>query len=196
MNNKSIRIKIELYLLSLTFLFMMVILINLKIPICLGKSCELINFSEFLSLLRENIPSIISIIFLGACWVSSKKIQHKIQGASLNPKKIIEIKDLSYENLSFFITYIIPFSTLSLGSVRYTIVLSFLLSIIGIMLIKTNKFYLNPTLAIFGFRLYSAELSYKKEVFSNEIIITKEKLRKNDDIFLIKISQNIYFARK
>jgi hypothetical protein len=84
------------------------------------------------------------------------RFDYKIAGSMSIPVTIVSVEDINYEHLTFLTTYIIPLICFNLTSARYLIALGFLLIVIGAIYVKTDKFYANPTLAILGFRLYSA----------------------------------------
>lgn len=71
------------------------------------------------------------------------------------------------------------------------IILLILLIAIGVIHIKTDKFYTNPTLSLFGFRFYKIKLKSNPE---NElIIISKDKLNKNDYIVIKHLKDKKYY---
>jgi hypothetical protein len=78
--------------------------------------------------------------------------------------------------------------------------LFFLLLIIGIIYIKTDLFYANPTLALLGYNIYemtgSRNIEIKKDTYEHIVVITKNKISSNDEIQLLFLSDNIYFGRK
>ena len=70
-----------------------------------------------------------------------------------------------------------------LGSTRDCILLAVLLVLLGVLFIKTNLYYLNPSLALIGFNIYIADIKYKGSTIQETIILTKTKLRKNDEFY-------------
>lgn len=185
--------KFELYILSLWLLFFLMIVVTVDIPICFEENCYFIGFSSFFS---KNIIPLISLIFLLIGFFSYLRFDYRISGSKKIPSRIDKIEDLNYEHLTFLTTYIIPLICFNLSSVRYAFALAFLLFVIGIIYIKTDKFYANPTLAVLGYRLYKITMTSRNEVRENIVIITKERLTKNDQIRIMNLDDNVCFARK
>ena len=105
------------------------------------------------------------------------------------------MEDANYEHLTFLTTYIIPLICFNLTSVRYVIALFVLLIVIGIIYVKTNKFYANPTLAVLGFKLYTATIN-KKNAPIKATIITRSTITNGSNIRYIELDNNVYYARK
>ena len=111
--------------------------------------------------------------------------------------EIIEIKNIDYEHLTFLTTYIVPLVCFELSEPRYVIVLAIILFVIGIIYIKTDLFYANPTLAILQFRIYKVSGKFRNNEFRNDIVlITIDKLIEKDYVEYIKIDKHIYYAYK
>jgi hypothetical protein len=197
---KNLKKKIDLYILSLSFLFVMIIIMKIKIPVYFGANWQFIGWNKLIS---QNItgpillsPIVLSFLFILYSIYVFFEFKYSNKGSFDLPAKIIKIKDINYENLSFIVTYIIPFSSLSFGDYKFITMITFLLVIIGIMAIKTNKFYINPTLAILGFRIYLIDYKGAQENSAevNRIIITRCDLSLNDTIKCKQIDENISYA--
>lgn len=185
--------KFELYIVSLWLLFFLIIVVTADIPICFGENCTFIGFSSLFS--RNTIP-LLSLLFLLVGVFSYLRFDYRISGSKKIPSRIDKIEDLNYEHLTFLTTYIIPLICFNLSSARYVFALAFLLVIIGIIYVKTDKFYANPTLAVLGYKLYKVTITSRTEVRENIVLITKERLTKNDQIRIIDLDENVFFARK
>ncbi|MCD8181804.1 MAG: hypothetical protein LUE99_00520 [Bacteroides sp.] len=110
---------------------------------------------------------------------------------------ITEIKDINYEHLTFLTTYIIPLVCFDFENIRYQIVLFILLIVTGIIYVKTNLFYANPTLAILKFRIYKVSGAFiNGDTRKNIIIIIREKVAKDDRVKYIILDNRIYYAKK
>ena len=92
--------------------------------------------------------------------------------------KILRVKNINYNYLMFFVTYIIPLICFDVSDVREFIILIFLLIVLGILFVKTNVYYQNPTLALMGFNLYEVDMIYKGKEINNVIVIIDGKLNK------------------
>lgn len=109
---------------------------------------------------------------------------------------IVEIENKESEHLSFLTTYIIPLICFNFESNRYVIVLLLLLIIIGIIYIRTDLYYANPTLAILGFRIYKVKLERNDISKSNVILISRKKLFLRDFVSYKKLDEKIFYSYK
>ena len=185
--------KIQFYIISLTFLFIL-ILAN-QIPVCIGRGCELVDLRRLLF----TYPPIILFCFIGVIFSVLFLLYFRyriLKGSKLPPETITEIQPIDYENLTFLATYIIPLVCFDLDfhlvENRNFIMLILVLVLIGWIYVKTNIFYTNPTLAILGFRVY--RLSTNKR--PNVVIITSSVLLLGDQIRSSRIDDNIYYSEK
>ena len=185
--------KLELYILSLWLLFFLIILVTADIPICFGEECSFIGWGE---LLRRNILSFISLFFLALGLLFYIRFDFRISGSKKLPVSISKVEDVNYEHLTFLTTYIIPLICFNLTSARYIFALVFLLIIIGVIYVRTDKFYANPTLAVLGFRLYKVTAETRTSTKENIIIITKNRLSEKDRIRMVELDEKVCFARR
>lgn len=111
--------------------------------------------------------------------------------------QIKEIENIDYEHLTFLTTYIIPLVCFQFENLRYIIVFVILLIVIGSIYIRTDLFYANPTLAILQFKIYKVSGEFRNgETRNNKIIISKDKLSKDDRVKYFKLDERIYYASK
>lgn len=186
-------IKFELYILSLWLLFFLIIVITIDIPYCWGELCKFVGFKN---LFLMNILPTVALIFIILGVLFFFRFDYKLNGSKKIPSKVVKIEDYSYEHLTFLTTYIIPLICFNLVSTRYVIALGILLFVIGVIYVRTDKFYANPTLAVLGYRLYKINLKTRAGDRDNVILITKDKISLNDQIHTLPLDDKIYFARK
>jgi len=185
--------KFELYILSLWFLFLLIIVVTVDIPFCYGSDCKFIGF---LPLLQMNVVSVIALVFLLFGTVFYFRFDYRIAGSKSIAAKIMKIEDVNYEHLTFLTTYIIPLICFNLTSVRYLLALGLLLFIIGVIYVKTDKFYANPTLAVLGFRVYKVNLQTRVGLVEGAVVISKERLAEGDQINRLGLDDKVFFVRK
>ncbi len=72
-----------------------------------------------------------------------------------------------------------------------------LIVVIGLIFIKTDKYYANPTLALFGYKLYRVNISHagSGEV-KNVIAISMDVLTVDDQVFYSFFDDYVFIARK
>jgi hypothetical protein len=182
--------KILLYIVSLWILFLLLFINRVRIPVCLGPNCHFLGWSKLFSL------NVLPTIFLGCillCLVAYLKLDYRlVKGGYRNPWKVVHIENMNYETLTFLATYIIPLLFIDLDKDRNPYVLFLMLLVIGIIFIKTNVFYTNPTLSLLNFYIYRIDTISEQKI----IVISKGKIAINDWIYHKRISDNIFLVKK
>lgn len=181
--------KVELYILSLLLLF--VFLIIATIPVCLGSNCRFISFKV---LLYEHQVLIGSIIMVIVGLIIFIRFKYRISKSGNLPEEILEVEDDNYEHLTFLATYIIPLITFDLNNNRFVIILLLLLIIIGAIFVKTDKFHVNPTLSLFGFKIYKVKAKSRSKT-RNYVLVSLDKIKKGDNVSVQKFDENVRFGK-
>ncbi|RSC92590.1 anti-phage protein KwaA [Tenacibaculum singaporense] len=184
--------KIGLFFLSLWLFFLLTIIITIDFPICFYGSCKFIGVIE---LFKSNIIPIICIVCLLIGAYSYLDFSYKLRDATQIPFKIVKIENIDYEHLTFLTTYIVPLVCFNFIDVRYQIVLLILLIVIGVIYIRTDLFYANPTLALLNYRIYKIDGEFKEGIRNNIILITRSELEVNKRCDYIKLDNRIYYAK-
>ncbi|MHB8236170.1 MAG: anti-phage protein KwaA [Acidithiobacillus ferrivorans] len=190
--NRTIE-KFELYVLSLWLLFFLIIVITINIPVCFGTQCVFIGFAE---LGMRNVLPVIALFFVFIGVLYYFRFDYKIAGSKSIPVMISSVEDVNYEHLTFLTTYIIPLICFKLTSDRYLIALGLLLMVVGVIYVKTDKFYVNPTLAILGFRLYSAVVTRRTGQTVKVVLISKDRLQDGSQIQFLELDSRVYYAKR
>lgn len=190
---KSMRRKIDLYILSLGLLFIFFLIISTKFP-------ELpFAYKEpeaWKGLAIENWLPIISIIALLYCLFAYARFDFELKGTTDIPFEISKIEDINYEHLTFLATYVVPLISFDFGVGRQMVVLALLLIVMGVIYIKTDLFYANPSLALLGFHIYRANGNFKNnEQREGIILICRGKLAEGKRVSYIKLDNRIYYVR-
>ena len=186
------RRKIDLYILSLGLLFVFFVIISFKFP---DSQIALDDYKAWMALLIANPIPVISIIMLGYCFFAYKKFDFDLRGATDIPFEIKKIESISYEHLTFLATYVIPLISFDFGSGRQMIVLTLLLVVMGVIYIKTDLFYANPSLALLGFHIYRADGNFKNGNRDGIILICRENLGEGQRVSYIKLDDRIYYVK-
>src|SRR5690606_32350596 len=186
--------KIGLFFLSLCLLFLLLIIITAKIPICFTANCEFVGWSN---LFKNNLIPIFCIVALIIGLISFLDFRFQMNGTPELSFKITELENIDYEHLTFLTTYIIPLVCFQFDDLRYIITFIVILFLIGLIYIRTDLFYANPTLAILGFRIYKVSGKFRNgEIRNGKILITKNILTVDDRIKYFKLDERIYYATK
>lgn len=181
-------LKFEFYLMSLWLLFLLIIIIKIDIPLCFTQNC---NFIGTIPLIQRNILPLVSLGFILIGCFFYWRFKDRLESSNEIPVAITDIEDMNYEHLTFLTTYIVPLICFNLDSTRYVLSLFLLLFVIGLIYIKTDKFYANPTLAVLGFRLYKVTTDA-----GCKIVITKARLAKGERIAFINLDDKFVYGRK
>lgn len=183
--------KIQLYIASLLFLFILVFIQKINIPLYFGSDAYFIGI---IKLIQMNIIPILQIPMIALSIWFAIRFKYRINSGMKGDFEIINIKSKNYEHLTFMATYIIPLACINIESMRFYIILLFLIVIIGLIYVKTNMYYSNPTLALMGLHIYEAEAKIKGEKKST-ILISNCKLTKDSKIEFRELGDDIYFVR-
>ena len=169
------KLKIELYILSLWLLFFLLFANKIDLPMCLGKNCQFIGTLE---LLKKNWIPAICIVGMGYGFFAFWRFKYRvIESSKQGPWKIEEIENISFENLGFLATYIIPLLCFDLDfhldEGRNAFMLLLVLVAIGAVYIKANLYYTNPSLALMNFRVY--RITYKdQDTIKKAIVLSSD----------------------
>lgn len=186
--------KYQIYIISLWLLFLLIIVIYFEIPVYFSGECKFIGFDKLLN--PKILISSISFIFLLLGIIFYFSFKRKIQETKNLPAVIEQVENINYEHLTFLTTYIIPLISFNLEIPRNIMALIILLTAIGIIYIKTDKFYANPTLAILGFKLYKIKVRDRLLVERNLTLITKGEIEIGDSVRIQSFESNIVYGVK
>ncbi|UTJ07110.1 anti-phage protein KwaA [Arcobacter roscoffensis] len=184
--------KINLYILSLGLLFAFFIIITIKFP---DDCFNIKDLEDWKDILLSNIIPIICLVMLSYSLFAYKKFEFDLKGTTSIPFEVTKVESINYEHLTFLATYIIPLISFDFGSIRQMIVLGVLLIVMGVIYIKTDLFYANPSLALLGFFIYKANGSFKNGDRENIVIISREKIILGQKVSYIKLDDRIYYAK-
>ncbi|HGF7476007.1 TPA: anti-phage protein KwaA [Vibrio mimicus] len=186
--------QIKLYILSLAILFLIVFLITVKLDICTNdRNCTTLTWKDYA---LSNWLPMLMLIAMGYCEIVRRQFEHMLDGGAGDSLYIVECQSESYEHLTFLATYIIPFFGFSFTETGRLLAYGVLLVVIGAIFIKTDKYYANPTLALFGYKLYRVTMSDASHRYESVIVITKNTLTANQPVNYKLLSSNVYYVRK
>lgn len=186
--------KIFLYISSMSLFFLIVFILSFS-P-CENVSQQTIHCDVSICIVRW--CSII-LFLAGLLYFAYMELIRK--PSSFNQSvEIVNYESLSYENLSFLASYFVPLVSFNLLYLSHTIVMILLIISIGIIFIQSGKYYTNPTLALFGYRVYhikgytkAFEEDKRKEV--SYTIITRGTLEDVKWLKTLKIEEGFYYSK-
>jgi hypothetical protein len=182
-------LKIGMYILSLWLLFLLIVVNKIDVPLCFN--CDFASKDELWSIAKNNVLPIICVALLLISLVFYFWFKYLLAGSAVGPYRLSNVESKGSEHLVFLATYVIPLVGFSLENTRQIINLGITLSIIGVIYVKTNLFYANPTLSLLGFRVYEAEVGSSKV-----IIISTDELDDGDEVNYIVLDRKTFFAKK
>ena len=186
------RRKIDLYILSLGLLFIFFVIITAKFP---WASFDYRDVGSWTGWLADNLVATISLILIIYCVYAYKRFDFDLRGATNIPFTIKKVEGINYEHLTFLATYVVPLISFDFDSGRQMIVLTLLLIVMGIIYIKTDLFYANPSLALLGFQIYRADGHFKGgEIREGIILVCRGKLSVGNKVRYIKLDERIYYV--
>ena len=189
--NNIVLLKLSLYCISLWILMFMLIVLKINIPEFTDKG----KLQIVLEFVETNVFSLICLVFIVLGIIGYWYFKDSLKNAKRLPVEIQTCESVNYENLSFLATYVIPLVCFPLENDREIFVLFAVIIIIGCIFVKTNLYYTNPSLVLLGFNVYSVQCKNSKG-FGSGIVIVRGRLKANDSIKYMSISDNVYFARR
>lgn len=186
------RRKVDLYVLSLALLFVFFIVLTIKLP----ESPFLIgDWASWVTMGKSNPVVIASLALLGYCIYAYQKFDFDLKGATDLPFEIRKIEGINYEHLTFLATYVVPLISFDFESGRHMVVLCLLLIVMGVIYIKTDLFYANPSLALLGFHIYRADGNFKTGDRNGIILVSRERIIAGQKVSYIKLDDRIYYVK-
>ena len=192
---KSSIIKFGMYILSLWLLFVLIFVNKISLEICF--SCKFATWQELKAIVLANWLPIICVLLLLISFLFYLYFVHLINGAKDGPFVLDDVENKNSEHLVFLATYVIPLVGFGLETARQIINLSITLTILGLIYVRTNLFYANPTLSLLGFKVYGAKINMGDDRNNYSVIlISKEEIESKDSVNVLELDKRIFFVKK
>lgn len=188
----GISLKLQFYIMSLWLLFFLIVLLTVDIPIYWGRDWKFIGWK---ALWEKNWLAIIAVLFVLVGILFAVQLKRKWSGVTNPPYQIISIKNQNYEYLTFLTTYIIPLICIDLTKIRYVIVLAVLLIVIGMIFVRMDLYYGNPTLSLMGYKIYRADIA-GVDAPDGVVLISTDHLSKKSSVKWIPIDKYVWIAKE
>lgn len=196
MTKDRILIKIGFFLSSMVVFFLIIMILGTDIPICFAPDAEFIGWKACLSSKGILIPFVCSIALL-ATGIFALYLRFRKRSGMLGPITITNVKNKNADIMSFVGTYFLPLVSFSLAdNYRHIVVLIILFLLIATIYIKADLYYTNPTLLLWGYKVYDVETMVDNKSV-HITIITKDDISNNEvKIKYYPIDKNTFFAIK
>ena len=183
--------KILLYLSSYVPLYLILIVKNVILKLELinwnMKSIIFFNSVDDYVLVILAVLTIVSLIYIKISLKSIKKF-HK------NRYVITRINHASSDSILNYISiYILTFIDFDLNSISNIITLMFIMILLGIIAIKYDDLYINPTLLFWNYKIYSISID-KNGKEMDKIVLIKGNVYKNTELEIYESSKQYTFA--
>jgi len=103
---------------------------------------------------------------------------------SPTPLRAASVRPRDSDAVTYLLTYILPFIAFTNSDGRLRLAMLSLLVMVAFLYVRAHIFYLNPLLAIAGYRLYDVELSDPQTgvVISSIILLSKKSHLDKDEV--------------
>ena len=183
--------KIFLYISSYVPLYLILILKNAILKLENIKW----NFKEikYFNTLDDYILTILafltvfSLVYIHGLLSDLKKYQK-------NTYRVVKINNSSNDSILNYISiYILTFIDFNLNSISNIMTLAFIMSLLGMISIKYDGLYINPTLLFWNYRIYNITIN-KRGKESEKIILVKGNLNNNTKLEIYESNRQYAFA--
>lgn len=186
--------KIGLYILSMSLLFVFIIILSVNIP-TLDSTYTTAKILKVI--IKSNIVSIVSFVFILIGVIFFYRFKNHASFSSLDTFKIESCQSEDYEQLTFLSTYIAPFLGFTFDDAQKNAAYFALIIVIGLIIIKTDKYYANPTLSLFNYKLYRVKYSHASvNQQKDTIVISVDKLAVGDVVNYRFFDEKFCIVRK
>lgn len=188
--------KIGFYLVSMILFLVIVMILGTDIPVCFEKPYTFIGFRKCFSSLGIIIPFVCLILLLIAgCFLFYLFLLK--EGSLSSPVEVTTIKNINIDIMTFVGTYFLPLVSFSIDQKwQHVLVLAILFVVIGIIYVKADLYYINPTLLLFHFNVYEIKGEYEGNNI-HQIVIINDELKEKEKYRYINIGDgNICYAKK
>lgn len=176
---------------SFWIFFLLMTVLTIDIPICISTNWTFVEPYSLLS--TNNIIALICICLLILGMLFYYQFNNGLKGDLNLPVKVVFIENINYEYFALLVT-IISLIAFDFSTIRGFVFFILLMIILCAIFIKTELFYSNPSFALLGFHIYKADTN--NENLKGAIFISKDKIKKDDKIKYLRISDKVYFTKK
>lgn len=186
-----------LFVLSMAPFFIILGLMSMDIPISWDKNALFIGWRTLWQNTRVGLLIIVvSLVIEIIIFYLFNRVCKNGQGEQ--SERIEEIENRNFDLISFATSMFIPLISFQYDQLSHWIVTSAIIILIGYIFCTSDGYYTNPTLALFGYKLYAVKLNNQRYGENNTsrdlIIISKSDLHIGDSIRCYHLSDKVSFA--
>ena len=190
------RYKFKLFAVSLVFVWIILFVKNIDIPIYLGPYPVFVGWKRLLS--YANIIALVSVVMFIVTMLSLHRFNHRLKGSpsTLNTK-ITSVRERSFDYVNALATEttLVSIVLVPADTLREFLIFMLLMATIAVCYLKTNLYYSNPIFAALGYRLYTIKVE-SSAIPDDAIVIVRNQIQSGDYIRCFHISDNVYFLVK
>ena len=156
--------KIRMYFSSLWLLFLFLFIRDIDFNYLQPGN---INFSQFLEDNGSNcflcLWAILACVAIG----NIRLFRREWSGSLEMQMRISDVSSKNSDYVAFVSTCILPLLALDSSELNHLLLMVAIVIALGVVFIKNDMYYANPTLAIFGYRLYEATLTFEDDEYTD-----------------------------
>lgn len=188
--------KFKLFSISLVFVWIILFVKNIDIPVYLGPDPVFVGWKRLLS--YGNLIALVSFIMFIVALLAWHQLNHRLKGSPSTLKtRISSVHDRSFDfvNTLATVTTLVSIILVPTDTLREFLIFMLLMAAITVCYLKTNLYYSNPIFAALGYRLYTIKVE-SIAIPDDSIVIVRNQIRLGDYIRCFHISDNVYFLVK
>ena len=183
--------KIILYLASYVPLYLILIIKNVILKFE-NRGWDFINI-KFFNSVDDFVMSGLAILTI----VSIGYITLQINGMKKyqkNTYKILKVNNFSSDSILNYISiYILTFIEFDLNSVSNIVTLMFIIALLGVISIRYDDLYINPTLLLWNYKVYNLTIE-RNERPLEKIVLVKGNIYDNTEIEIYETTRQYKFG--
>lgn len=147
---QNLLIKISFFMLSMALFFVIVLILGTDIPISFSEDAKFVGLWSCFTNRGIMLPIVCTLALLYIVFFISY-LKHRMKGTTLGPIEITDIQNANNDILAFVGTYFLPLVSFSLAEHwQHLLVLFILFVVIGVIYVRADIYYTNPTLLLLG----------------------------------------------
>lgn len=108
------------------------------------------------------------------------------------PIIVKSVSNRSGELINYSIPYMISFFVMDLGNLKLLLSFGFFMFIMYVLTMKTHNIFINPMLAVMGYKLYDVKYERNGNECEDFFLVRGDRLKKNERCRIIEISEQLY----